>query len=48
MLQVLRDLQSYDSVGQWYTYWDWGLGRSRRMIMPFPTSGFDAYDIFEV
>ncbi|XP_015780239.1 PREDICTED: CD109 antigen-like [Acropora digitifera] len=45
--KVLGDLQSYDSARTWYPYWEWGLGRSRRMIMPFPTSGRSAYAIFQ-
>ena len=45
---MLEDLQSYDSAQTWYPYWEWGLARSRRMIMPFPTSGRSANAIFEV
>lgn len=45
--KVLGDLQSYDSARTSYPYWEWGLGMSRRMIMPFPTSGRNAYAIFE-
>ncbi|XP_073231989.1 CD109 antigen-like [Porites lutea] len=45
--KVLEDLQSYDSARTWYPYWEWGFGRRRRSIMPFPTSGSNAGAIFE-
>ncbi|XP_078364931.1 CD109 antigen-like isoform X2 [Oculina patagonica] len=45
--KVLEDLQSYDSAQTWYPFWEWGIRRSRRMIMPFPTSGRSAARIFE-
>lgn len=46
--KVLEDLQSYDSAQVWYPFWDWGRRRSRRMIMPYPTSGHSAAQVFEV
>nr|BAJ05272.1 CD109-like molecule [Diadumene lineata] len=48
--EILQDLQSYSTSSSWYPWWDWNWfspRRSRRMIMPFPTSGRDAMSIFQ-
>ncbi|KAJ7374577.1 hypothetical protein OS493_004915 [Desmophyllum pertusum] len=45
--KVLEDLQSYDSAPSWYPFWMWGFERRRRSIMPFPSAGGDAAQIFK-
>lgn len=45
--KVLEELQSYDSARTWYPFLEWSFGRSRRMVMPIPTSGRSAGAIFD-